>query len=140
MKRQLLSAILALIALFSLSACNSSETAYQDGYTAGYQAAYSAGYDEGESSGYDDGYDSGYDEGYSDGKSSMASYSSGSSNSSITSNSSSIDEHSYTVYITKTGDKYHMDGCSYLKSRIPISLADAKANGYTPCSRCNPPS
>ena len=44
------------------------------------------------------------------------------------------------VYITKTGEKYHTAGCSYLaRSKIPISLKDAKAQGYTPCSRCNPP-
>lgn len=48
-------------------------------------------------------------------------------------------DQSQTVFITKTGKKYHRDGCSYLKSRIPISLKDAKARGYTPCSRCNPP-
>jgi hypothetical protein len=45
-----------------------------------------------------------------------------------------------TVYITETGTKYHRDGCRYLsKSKIPISLSDAKARGYTPCSVCNPP-
>lgn len=45
-----------------------------------------------------------------------------------------------TVYITKTGDKYHSEGCQYLKkSKTPISLNDAKNKGYTPCSRCNPP-
>ncbi len=44
-----------------------------------------------------------------------------------------------TVYITKTGEKYHRDGCQYLsKSQIPISKDDAIAQGYTPCSRCNP--
>ena len=44
------------------------------------------------------------------------------------------------VYVTKTGEKYHSDGCPYLrKSQIPISLDDAKASGYTPCSKCNPP-
>jgi hypothetical protein len=44
-----------------------------------------------------------------------------------------------TVYITKTGKKYHTASCRYLsKSKIPISLKDAKANGYTPCSVCNP--
>lgn len=44
------------------------------------------------------------------------------------------------VYITKTGEKYHQDGCRYLsKSRIPINLSDAKSQGYTPCSVCNPP-
>jgi hypothetical protein len=45
-----------------------------------------------------------------------------------------------TVYITKTGKKYHRDGCRYLsKSKVPVSLKDAKANGYTPCSVCKPP-
>lgn len=45
-----------------------------------------------------------------------------------------------TVYITKTGTKYHRAGCRYLRrSSIPISLEEAKARGYTPCSVCNPP-
>lgn len=45
-----------------------------------------------------------------------------------------------TVYITKTGKKYHVDGCrSLAKSKIPISLEEAKARGYTPCSICKPP-
>lgn len=45
-----------------------------------------------------------------------------------------------TVYVTKTGEKYHSAGCSSLsKSQIPMSLSDAKAAGYTPCSKCNPP-
>lgn len=45
-----------------------------------------------------------------------------------------------TVYITKTGKKYHRGSCSYLRrSKISISLKDACDRGYTPCSRCNPP-
>ena len=44
------------------------------------------------------------------------------------------------VYITKTGSKYHRDGCRYLsRSKIPINLSDAKNSGYGPCSVCNPP-
>jgi hypothetical protein len=44
------------------------------------------------------------------------------------------------VYITKTGNKYHKKVCTYLRqSKIPISLGDAKVNGYTPCSKCKPP-
>lgn len=44
-----------------------------------------------------------------------------------------------TVYITKTGSKYHSSGCRYLsKSKIPISKSDAKARGYTACSVCRP--
>ncbi len=47
---------------------------------------------------------------------------------------------SVTVYITKTGKKYHRDGCRYLRqSKIAISLDDAQAEGYDPCSVCNPP-
>lgn len=45
----------------------------------------------------------------------------------------------HTVYITKSGEKYHASGCQYLKkSKIPISEGDAIAQGYTPCSKCNP--
>jgi len=45
-----------------------------------------------------------------------------------------------TVYITKTGEKYHTGSCRYLsKSKIPITLKDAKARGYGPCSVCKPP-
>lgn len=44
-----------------------------------------------------------------------------------------------TVYVTKTGKKYHRGSCSSLrKSKILISLADAKLR-YGPCGRCNPP-
>ncbi|HEX9059528.1 MAG TPA: hypothetical protein VF941_05055 [Clostridia bacterium] len=45
-----------------------------------------------------------------------------------------------TVYVTRTGKKYHRAGCRYLsRSEIPISLKDAEAEGYTPCSVCHPP-
>jgi competence protein ComEC len=44
------------------------------------------------------------------------------------------------VYITKSGEKYHSDGCRYLKSsKIETTLSDAKSRGFTPCSVCNPP-
>jgi endonuclease YncB( thermonuclease family) len=45
-----------------------------------------------------------------------------------------------TVYITKTGKKYHVSGCSSLsKSKIPISLSDAINAGFGPCGNCKPP-
>ena len=45
-----------------------------------------------------------------------------------------------TVYITKTGKKYHTSTCRYLaKSKISTSLKDAKAKGFTACSVCRPP-
>jgi len=44
------------------------------------------------------------------------------------------------VFTTKSGKKYHRDGCSSLsKSRIAIYLQKAKAAGYAPCKSCNPP-
>jgi hypothetical protein len=43
------------------------------------------------------------------------------------------------VYVTKTGEKYHRDGCRYLsKSKIAMSLKEAAAR-YGPCSVCKPP-
>ena len=46
---------------------------------------------------------------------------------------------SKTVYITKTGKKYHSDGCQYLKkSQIAIDKDEAESRGYTPCSKCSP--
>lgn len=42
-----------------------------------------------------------------------------------------------TVYITKTGTKYHNASCRHLKkSKIEISLSDAVARGYEPCKTC----
>lgn len=44
-----------------------------------------------------------------------------------------------TVYITKTGKKYHREDCRYLsRSKIAIKRKDAIARGYTPCSVCKP--
>ncbi len=44
-----------------------------------------------------------------------------------------------TVYVTKTGTKYHRAGCRHLaKSAIPMALSEA-ASRYSPCSACNPP-
>lgn len=49
------------------------------------------------------------------------------------------DTQSNTVYVTKTGKKYHQAGCKSLSSSaIPINLEDAKKQGYEPCSICNP--
>jgi hypothetical protein len=54
---------------------------------------------------------------------------------------SSIPAFSQDVYITRTGEKYHRDGCRYLsKSKIECSLNDAVEAGLTPCSVCKPSS
>lgn len=44
-----------------------------------------------------------------------------------------------TVYITRTGECYHRERCSYLKSCIETTLEDAVSMGYRACSRCHPP-
>lgn len=44
---------------------------------------------------------------------------------------------SETVYVTKTGHKYHKDDCNYLKSsKISIELSAAENSDYTACSIC----
>jgi hypothetical protein len=44
-----------------------------------------------------------------------------------------------TVYITRTGAKYHRGDCRYLhSSKIRTTLSDAKLS-YTACSVCKPP-
>ena len=44
------------------------------------------------------------------------------------------------VYITRTGTKYHREGCHHLRySCIPLTLAEAKERGYSACSVCWPP-
>lgn len=42
------------------------------------------------------------------------------------------------VYVTNTGTKYHRESCSYLSSSRAMTIAQAEASGYTPCSRCSP--
>lgn len=50
------------------------------------------------------------------------------------------DPQSITVYITKTGEKYHRDGCRFLReSKIPVLLEELDTEKYTPCAVCNPP-
>lgn len=54
--------------------------------------------------------------------------------------SSGAADGSTVVYVTKSGSKYHVDGCRHLqKSKIETTLAQAKADGYGPCGTCNPP-
>jgi cbb3-type cytochrome oxidase cytochrome c subunit len=49
------------------------------------------------------------------------------------------DPQTITVYVTRTGAKYHRDGCRYLsRSKIPMPLAEA-VKRYGPCSVCKPP-
>ena len=48
---------------------------------------------------------------------------------------------SQTVYITKTGKKFHIESCRFLsRSSFAIKLSDAIARGYDACSVCSPSS
>ena len=63
--------------------------------------------------------------------------SSDSSYSSEQDSSRNIDD--MTVFKTKSGNCYHVDGCSYLRSSsIATTYGEAKAEGLLPCSRCQP--
>lgn len=45
-----------------------------------------------------------------------------------------------TVYITRTGEKYHNRACQHLaKSKFEISLESAYSKGYRACAVCDPP-
>jgi len=44
-----------------------------------------------------------------------------------------------TVYVTKSGHKFHRSGCQYLRlSKIAMSRKTALKEGYQPCLVCNP--
>jgi hypothetical protein len=44
-----------------------------------------------------------------------------------------------TVYITRTGKKFHRAGCPSLRySAIAMKRWEAIAKGYAPCNICNP--
>ena len=126
---------------------------YEQGKADGYRSGESDGYDKGKSDGYEDGknegYNNGYSKGFEDGKSSVIiPFTDVGATQEIVTRSAPVQETvpepvqeptAETVYVTKSGKKYHRDGCSYLKSsKIPKSKDDAIAAGYTPCSRCNP--
>lgn len=134
----------------------------QIGYQQGYANGLSAGFEEGKKAGYNTGYDEGKSAGYRSGTdagytaalayfNSHARSVSGSGGSGGLSSVQAVnllppveaDEpipQGRTVYITKTGAKYHSDGCRYLsRSKIAITLKQAVSQGYTPCSVCHPP-
>ena len=51
-----------------------------------------------------------------------------------------VDLKTITVYITKSGKKYHRANCQHArKNAQPISLQEALEKGYEPCKRCHPP-
>ena len=50
-----------------------------------------------------------------------------------------MEQRTAQIYVTRTGPKYHTAGCRYLRrSQIGMSLKDAEAQGFGPCSVCRP--
>jgi hypothetical protein len=44
-----------------------------------------------------------------------------------------------TVYVTKTGNKYHRGSCRYIKkSKIAMTKTEAQKKGYKACTACKP--
>jgi len=44
------------------------------------------------------------------------------------------------VYVTRTGKKYHLKDCRYVrKGKFALTLEEARAKGYEPCKVCRPP-
>tara|TARA_Y100001935_G_C17272036_1_gene492508 strand:+ start:108 stop:719 length:612 start_codon:yes stop_codon:yes gene_type:complete len=43
------------------------------------------------------------------------------------------------IFVTKSGKKYHLEHCKWLKSKIPITQKSAKRKGFKPCKVCSPP-
>lgn len=52
----------------------------------------------------------------------------------------SLEIEAQTVYVTKTGKKYHKESCRYAKTGWASSLTDAKKRGLTACLACKPSS
>ena len=54
-------------------------------------------------------------------------------------NSNESEKQTVTVYVTKSGTKYHANGCRHLSnSKIETTLEEA-IKKYEPCKTCNPP-
>lgn len=67
---------------------------------------------------------------------SKTSSTSSNSASSVNKNSSSSDSQSRTVYVTKTGKKYHYNGSCNGGTYYASTLEAAKSRGLTPCEKC----
>ena len=110
--------IFGVLSLIIINRCsNKLDDAYQRGRSFGYNVGFSEGYEDGR-------------------KERSVSAPVGGSVSYETPTRSASNEKTTIVYVTRTGEKYHKAGCSYLKSKIEMSLEDAQKEGYEPCSRC----
>ena len=129
------------------------EDAYNSGYHAGYDVGFSAEqsqlYEEGFAAGRSEGYAAGYAEKEVEVQAALPQvYASLPLTPALETPSAPVTEEApapaesdpaqITVYITKSGSKYHQDGCQHLKSKIEKTLEEAKALNLEPCKVCNP--
>ena len=97
----------------------------------GYDAGYEDGLKEGKELAAESHYDSGYDDGYDDALADLI------GTTTVTRKPTVSDDTGRYVYITATGEKYHKQGCQYLRdSCYKITYGEAVVDGYEPCSRC----
>jgi len=140
-----------LVLIFSLSACqivNEEElaTIREEGYQQGKESAerdsasaLSAQYDAGHEEGYQAGYQKGREDGLKE-AAQKAKADKAKEESKPQSTTTSQGTQTATVYVTDTGSKYHRYGCRYLRESCHArTLSQAKGQGYTACSVCNPP-
>jgi len=50
-----------------------------------------------------------------------------------------VDPDTTWVYATRTGTKYHREGCEHVKNALRLTLRSAVARGLEPCGVCRPP-
>lgn len=60
-------------------------------------------------------------------------------NENVSNDSSEVQKQTVTVYVTKTGTKYHLEGCTYLNSSKIQKQLEEVVGKYESCKTCNPP-
>lgn len=127
------------------------DAGYEQGYSEGkndywyarYEEGYDAGFAEGEAEGYDkglsDGWEFGYSSGVEDGKKQSGSSSGtrSSSNGSPTP-SRTVPQSQGKYFVTRNGKCFHRKSCQYNPYEWYATREDAIADGYSPCSKCDP--
>ncbi|MBQ7680603.1 MAG: hypothetical protein IJT31_00140, partial [Oscillibacter sp.] len=123
------------------------------GYDSGYQAGTNVGYDSGYQAGTNVGYDSGYQAGQRAAPSTSTVTPPTPSTSTVTPSAppvsaptpsvsapSTVNENpapsARTVYVTKTGKRYHYDDHCNGGTYYEATLAEALQRGLTPCQKC----
>lgn len=123
---------MACFFLFYFNFSKKADEAYNEGYQIGLEDGKEIGFDLGYEGGYSEGKSNGHNEGYFSG------YNDATEN--LYADEYRNQTGDVVVYVTKTGNKYHRLDCSYLNDPVYyITLSQAQKDGYTACSRCDPP-